>query len=398
MSNELTIIRPENMNEIIQAAPKSYELNRISRDNCVNFGQNILHTIQQQGMNDDLDCQAASFIEKARRTVKAMNERRSPVTKLFDQVRTAFTAIENEIDPAKSGTIGYQLQEFRNQYAAKKRAEEERRLREEMVRRQAEEAARKFRMDVEDDLKQQFQRLVNDAINQITTADNGLTLENYDNTLALLKSTKAYVDKGLPSEWFAKLRTFVRIPTGVNAAEIETEIKQKLHKQFIEQYMAEVGDTLDYTLDRLPSKKANLEKIAKANAEEAARMKAEMEARQKAEAERIEKERAEREAEEKRKAELERKTAEMTSLFDGQAAASTYQPKTKVTKKITLLNPEGIMPVISLWWSKEGCTLSVGELAKMFKKQIAFCEKLANKDEIFIQNESVEYVDEVKAK
>ncbi len=398
MSNELTIIRPENMNEIIQAAPKSYELNRISRDNCVNFGQNILHTIQQQGMNDDLDCQAASFIEKARRTVKAMNERRSAVTKLFDQVRTAFTAIENEIDPAKSGTIGYQLQEFRNQYAAKKRAEEEKRLREEMERRQAEEAARKFRMDVEDDLKQQFQRLVNDAINQITTADNGLTLENYDNTLALLKSTKAYVDKGLPSEWFAKLRTFVRIPTGVNAAEIETEIKQKLHKQFIEQYMAEVGDTLDYTIDRLPSKKANLEKIAKANAEEAARMKAEMEARQKAEAERIEKERAEREAEEKRKAELERKTAEMTSLFDGQAAASTYQPKTKVTKKITLLNPEGIMPVISLWWSKEGCTLSVGELAKMFKKQIAFCEKLANKDEVFIQNESVEYVDEVKAK
>ena len=398
MSNELTIIRPENMNEIIQAAPKSYELNRISRDNCVNFGQNILHTIQQQGMNDDLDRQAASFIEKARRTVKAMNERRSPVTKLFDQVRTAFTAIENEIDPAKSGTIGYQLQEFRNQYAAKKRAEEERRLREEMVRRQAEEAARKFRMDVEDDLKQQFQRLVNDVINQITTADNGLTLENYDNTLALLKSTKAYVDKGLPSEWFAKLRTFVRIPTGVNAAEIETEIKQKLHKQFIEQYMAEVGDTLDYTIDRLPSKKANLEKIAKANAEEAARMKAEMEARQKAEAERIEKERAEREAEEKRKAELERKTAEMTSLFDGQAAASTYQPKTKVTKKITLLNPEGIMPVISLWWSKEGCTLSVGELAKMFKKQIAFCEKLANKDGVFVNDESVEYVDEVKAK
>ena len=398
MSKEITIIRPENMREIMQAAPQSYELNRQSRDNCVNAGQNILNAIQQQGMDDELDKQAAAFIEKARRTVKVMNERRSPVTKLFDQVRAAYTAVENEIDPAKSGTIGYQLQQMRNQYAAKKRAEEEKRLREEMERRRAEEAARKFRTDVEDDLKQQFQRLVNDAINQITTADNGLTLENYDNTLALLKSTKAYVDKGLPSEWFAKLRTFVRIPTGVNAAEIETEIKQKLHKQFIEQYMAEVGDTLDYTLDRLPSKKANLEKIAKANAEEAARMKAEMEARQKAEAERIEKERAEREAEEKRKAELERKTAEMTSLFDGQAAASTYQPKTKVTKKITLLNPEGIMPVISLWWSKEGCTLSVGELAKMFKKQIAFCEKLANKDEIFIQNESVEYVDEVKAK
>lgn len=398
MSNELTIIRPENMNKIMQAAPKSYELNRQSRDNCVNFGQNILHTIQQQGMNDDLDRQAATFIEKARRTVKVMNERRSPVTKLFDQVRTAFTVIENEIDPAKAGTIGYQLQQLRNQYAAKKRAEEEKRLREEMARRQAEEAARKFRIDVEDDFKQQFQRLVNDSINQITKADNELTLENYDDTLARLKSTKNYVDQGLPSEWFDKLHTFVRIPAGVNAAEIETETKQKLHKQFAEQYMAEVGDTLDYTLDRLPSKKTNLEKIAKANAEEAARMKAEMEARQKAEAERIEKERAAREAEEKRKAEMAHKTEEMTSLFNQQATVAGYQPKTKVTKKINLLNPEGIMPILSLWWSKEGCTLTVDELNKMFKKQITFCEKLANKEDIFVNDENVEYVDEVKAK
>lgn len=398
MSNELTIIRPENMNKIMQAAPKSYELNRQSRDNCVNFGQNILHTIQQQGMNDDLDRQAATFIEKARRTVKAMNERRSPVTKLFDQVRTAFTVIENEIDPAKSGTIGYQLQQLRNQYAAKKRAEEEKRQREEMARRQAEEAARKFRMDVEDDFKQQFQRLVNDSINQITKADNELTLENYDDTLARLKSTKDYVDKGLPSKWFENLRTFVRIPSGVNAAEIETETKQKLHKQFIEQYIAEVGDNLDYILDRLPSKKTNLEKMAKANAEEAARIKAEMEARQKAEAERLEQERAAREAEEKRKAEMEHKTEEMTSLFNQQATVAGYQPKTKVTKKINLLNPEGIMPILSLWWSKEGCTLTVEELAKMFKKQITFCEKLANKEDIFVSDENVEYVDEVKAK
>ncbi len=398
MSNEITIIRPENMREIMQAAPQSYELNRQSRDNCVNAGQNILNAIQQQGMDDELDKQAAAFIEKARRTVKVMNERRSPVTKLFDQVRAAYTAVENEIDPAKSGTIGYQLQQMRNQYAAKKRAEEEKRLREEMERRRAEEAARKFRTDVEDDLKQQFQRLVNDVINQITKADNGLTLENYDDTLARLKGMKDYVDKGLPFEWFENLHTFVRIPNGVNAAEIEKETKEKLHKQFIEQYIAEVGDTLDYTLDRLPSKKANLEKMAKADAEEAARIKAEMEARQKAEAERMEQERAAREAEEKRKAEMEHGAAEMKSLFDGQAAVADYQPKTKVTKRINLLNPEGIMPVLSLWWSKEGCTLTVEELAKMFKKQIAFCEKLANKEDIFVSDESVEYVDEVKAK
>lgn len=396
-NNELAIMRPENMKEIVMAAPGSYELNRKSRDNCVSFGQNILTAIQQQGMNDDLDKQAAVFIEKARRTVKVMNERRSPVTKLFDQVRTAFTVIENEIDPSKSGTIGYQIQQLRNQYAAKKRAEEEQARREALARRQAEEAARKFRMDVEDDFKQKFQDLVNSTLNKITEVDNHLTLENYDHSLASLRLIKATAEDRVPA-WIETLHTSRLIPMGVKVADVEKEIKQKLCKQFCDQYLSEVGDTVDYTIDRLPSKRANLERMAQANAEEAARIKAEMEARQRAEAERMEKERAAREAEEKRKAEMERKTAEMTSLFDGQAAASTYQPKTKVTKRISLLNPEGIMPVISLWWSKEGCSLSVEELSKMFKKQIAFCEKLANKDEIFIQNESVEYVEEVKAK
>jgi hypothetical protein len=397
-NNELAIMRPENMKEIMMAAPQSYELNRQSRDNCVNFGQNILHTIQQQGMNDDLDRQAATFIEKARRTVKAMNERRSPVTKLFDQVRTAFTVIENEIDPAKSGTIGYQLQQLRNQYAAKKRAEEEKRQREEMARRQAEEAARKFRMDVEDDFKRKFQDYVNTTLNQITQIDNDVTLENYDVSLLALRNIKAEADKGLSAEWMGGLHTSLRIPLGVKVADVENELKHMLYKQFNDQYVAEVGDTINYTIDRLPSKKANLERMAKANAEEAARIKAEMEARQKAEAERMEKERAAREAEEKRKAEMERGAAEISSLFNAQATMAGYQAKTKVTKKINLLNPEGIMPVIALWWSKEGCTLSVEELSKMFKKQITFCEKLANKEDIFVNDESVEYVDEVKAK
>lgn len=397
-NNELSIIRPENMKEIVMAAPGSYEVNRKSRDNCVSFGQNILTAIQQQGMNDDLDKQAAVFIEKARRTVKVMNERRSPVTKLFDQVRTAFNTIENEIDPSKSGTIGYQLQQLRNQYAAKKRAEEEQRRREALARQQAEETARKFRMDVEDYFKQQFQQLVNASLNKISELDNNLTLDNYDGTLSTLKAMKENVGKGIPSTWMEKLHTTLRIPMGVKAAEVEKEIKEKLAKQFNDQYIAEVGDTLEYTLDRLPSKLANLERIAKANAEEAARIKAEMEARQKAEAERIEKERAAREAEAKAKAEMDKQTAEMTSLFNQQATVSDYQPKTKVTKKIQLLNPEGIMPIISLWWSKEGCTLSVEELAKTFKKQITFCEKLANKDGVFVNDESVEYVDEVKAK
>lgn len=251
---------------------------------------------------------------------------------------------------------------------------------------------------MEDDFKRKFQDYVNTTLNQITQIDNDVTLENYDVSLLALRNIKAEADKGLSAEWMGGLHTSLRIPLGVKVADVENELKHMLYKQFNDQYVAEVGDTINYTIDRLPSKKANLERMAKANAEEAARIKAEMEARQKAEAERMEKERAAREAEEKRKAEMERGAAEISSLFNAQATMAGYQAKTKVTKKINLLNPEGIMPVIALWWSKEGCTLSVEELSKMFKKQITFCEKLANKEDIFVNDESVEYVDEVKAK
>lgn len=399
-NNKELILRPENMKEIVLSAPGSYASNKQSHDNCVNFGQKILDLIEKEGMNDELDKQAASFIEKARRTVKVMNERRSPVTKLFDEVRSAFTTIENEIDPSKAGTIGYRLQQLRNGYIAKKRAEEEKRRSEALARQRAAEAAMKFRVEVEEDLKKQFLAFLNDEIASIGNIDNNISIENYERSLQELKQKQDICAKGLPCGWLENLHTLAPIPSGlsVKPLDIVKEIKQKLEQQFNEQYVTEIGDTLNYVIDRMPSKRANLERIAKADAEESARMKQEMEARQKAEAERMERERAAREAEAKAKAEMCKQAAEMQSLFEQQATVSLYASKAKVTKKINLLNPEGIMPIISMWWSKEGCSMSVDELAKIFKKQITFCEKLANKEGVLINDESVEYVDEVKAK
>ncbi|MBO7234355.1 MAG: hypothetical protein J6V13_05165, partial [Paludibacteraceae bacterium] len=122
MSQELVIVRQENIQTIVSATPQSYQDNKLSREKCIEAGQAILEAIQAQGgMTDELDQQAAQYIEKARKTVKKMNERRSPVTKLFDDIRKEFTVMENAIDPTKADTIPYKLQQFRNQYAAKKR-------------------------------------------------------------------------------------------------------------------------------------------------------------------------------------------------------------------------------------------------------------------------------------
>lgn len=398
MSSELAIIKQENIQTIVSAAPQSYSDNKLSCERCISAGQSILNTITASGgMTDELDKEAALFIEKARKTVKKMNEKRSPVTKLFDDIRREFTVIENAIDPTKADTIPYKLQQYRNQYAAKKRAEEEKRRQEEYKRQQAEQARVKLRQDIEGDFKTQFQTYLNQSINWLTAKDSSVTLENYSTVYSEVKNFSA----SLPADWLQNLHTLIRIPGNVSVDElrqIETDTKERLGKQFTEQYTAEIQDNKDFILDRLPSKKANLERITQTDAADAARAKAEMEERQRKEAQEREAERKRREEEEKQKAEMARQQAEMSGLFAEQASMQNYQPKVKVTQKIELLNPEGIMPILSMWWSKEGCTLSVEELSKLFKKQITFCEKLANKDNVYIENESVQYIDDVKAK
>lgn len=398
MSSELAIIKQENIQTIVSAAPQSYNDNKLSCERCISAGQSILNTITANGgMTDEIDKEAALFIEKARKTVRKMNEKRSPVTKLFDDIRREFTVIENAIDPTKVDTIPYKLQQYRNQYAAKKRAEEEKRRQEEYKRQQAEQARIKLRQDIEGDFKAQFQTYLNQSINWLTTKDNSVTLENYNTVYSEVKNFSV----SLPADWLHNLHTLIRIPANISVDELrqfETDTKERLGKQFTEQYTAEIQDNKDFILDRLPSKKANLERMAQADAAEAARVKAEMEERQRKEAEEREAERKRKEEEEKQKAEMARQQAEMNGLFSEQASMQNYQPKVKVTQKIELLNPEGIMPILLMWWSKEGCTLSVEELSKLFKKQITFCEKLANKDSVYIENESVQYIDDVKAK
>ena len=139
---------------------------------------------------------------------------------------------------------------------------------------------------------------------------------------------------------------------------------------------------------------------------EAERIRREMEERDRAEAARLEAERKEAERKQRDAADLKKQQAEMGSLFDQQAtqamqpAVEGYTPKTSVKKKLVPLAPEAFTEIFSMWWVEEGCKLSIDDLAKMFKKQITFCEKKANDktNPVFIKSELIEYKDDVRAK
>ncbi len=399
-NGEITIFEPQNVGTIAQIAPQAYNENNLSHDRCLQFGQELLNRANTEGMSDALDQEIATFIDRARKTVKKMNVKRSAVTQLFDSIRSAYTTLENEVDPSKKGTIPAQLQDFRNKYAAKKREEFEAEQRRKQMEQAKAMAKSNYAYDVEEEFMRQFNALIVSTCNRIIELDKSLTLENYDIVADGVKNTSDQ----LPAEWYNALRPHVMLPSVLSpdeARSIASEVKQKLQHRFTEQYSFEISTKRDEVLDRLPSKRKELERIAQASAQEAARIKAQIEERERKEAEQREKERAEREAKEKAAAELAAQKQEMDGLFGAaEIQVNQYQPKTSVKKRLNVLNSEGFMQVVGMWWAQLGCTLSVAELEKIFSKQLTYCNKLANDKEhpIFIQSEHIEYVDDVKAK
>lgn len=394
----LTIFEPHNVQTLAELAPKSYRENQLSHTRCLEVGNQLLARLKQEGMSDALDMEIAKFIERAKITVKKMNGKRTPVTQLFDQIRKVYTTMENDVDPSKANSIPNQLQAHRNAFAKKKHEEEERRRREEAARQAKENANVRYRAEVEDDYVKQFNALVNKSINELTDMDKMLTLDNYE---IIYDGIKEYVCE-LPETWCQTVISGAYRPSELTSEEcraIQANVMAGLVNRFKEQFPFEVQSSRDDILDRLPSKKKELERIAKSSAEEAAKIKAQIEEKEREEAARKEAERKEREKQEATAAQLAAKKQEMDGLFGVPVAApSSYQPKTKVKKKVVIETADDIMKVVAFWWSQVGYYMTMEDLCKEFKKQITYANTAANSKDAPIFISDVLYVDDVKAK
>ena len=401
MSTQL-ILQESNIRDVISSAPAAHAANIQSHDRCLAAAQSLLDRIQATGMTDELDQEAASFLAKTKATVKKMNEQRSHVTKLFDTIRGEFTRLESELDD-KGQTLPAQIKAYRDDYARKKFEEAERRRREEQQRQALQMAKESYTADVEAELRQRVSDDIIALYNNFNEKFRSCTLDtigNIENTLR-----HANLDK-LPDDYFKMIVFRTHVPAAFYgypnlAAEIREQVLTAIEPQLREQYTFEVQGNIQSILDLIPSKRAELQRMATLDAE--AKAKAEEQMRQReAEMARQREEQQRRAAEaERMKAETAKQQAQIGGLFDQSAVSMTaYQPKTTVKKRIVVDNPQGFLAVLNMWWMGEGCTLTVEELTKKFKTMLTYCEKMANDktDPQFIDNPYVRYEDEVKAK
>lgn len=392
--NAITILTSENMAAIISEAPTVLQSNQNSSSRCMEFGAGLYEKVCEEGMNDELDSEVANYIERSRKTVKAMNERRSAFTKLFDTIRSEFTSLENKIDPAKGGSIAYSLQALRNQYAKRKHEEEERKRREKLMELERAAARNRLENDIETYMREGVTQEIREACSLMEEKYNGVNHDNCVEVEEYINSQPEKLSDNIVSSLIDKKPENITSEEYTHICEI---VLSRIWDSLSELYESEIRKAKKYFVTLIPDKLKFLS--SKDNDVNASMIKSEQEEIERRQREQREAELKKIEEEQKEILKKNEAKKEMDALFSqSQASVSIDGSKVKVSKKIVLSDAKGILPIISMWWSKEGCNLSVDELTKIFKKQITFCERLANKSDELIMDDSVSYVDNVTAK
>lgn len=382
----------DKVQEIIGQAPAILEENKQRVSRAMDAADTLLKNKEEVGMSDALDGQMAAFVEKGKKTITAINERRKPFTQMVDMVKKEFTTQESNLK-----TKVDEVQQVRNAYATKLMEEQRERERIAAERLAKEQEAIALRQQAETKLSNAFNEHLREAKGLLLDKFNGATLQSLPEVALDIAEFNAV----LTTETY---RTFT--PTLAAQYHGQPEIGEILRAAMNalwpghrDQYASEVTAYKQELRDKKESKRAELEAIEKAGAEEAARLQVEKEAREKAERERIERET--REAQEKAEAEaaVQASAATASAMVDTVAEVATAKPEAKEGYEIVLKNVAANLLIAQLWFEHEGKSLSQDKINKVtFDRMRKFCEAHALKTGETIVSPLVEYKPIYKAK
>ena len=395
------LIKIDEVKNILSSFPDIIGRNTSSVKKCNEAGQTLLDTIEGEGMNEAIDQAAADYLKKVSVTIKNMDERRKPITQIFDRVRSFFTSQEKEIDPKDSTTIPGKLVAKRNEYAKFKYEEEQKRKKEAEQRARIETEKANYQQTIENSLLSYFNQYLSSKVSELQGIFSNLTHENFDREVIGITVFQTDYPKSHFDKFSADSATYYI--SQETKKEIRRNILEGKYEQYAQQYKAKLLNVKQDLTDRIPSKRkelAELELLRLANAEAAAKAEEVRKQREAAETAKQMEEIKKAEEAAKQEAAMKAQQSSIGSLFAG-AAASIAPPPTnaKVKEKIIVLHQQGYLEVFQMWWINEGQTLPVEELEKIFKKMITYSEKQANsKEQKHIESQFISYEADVKAK
>jgi peptidoglycan hydrolase CwlO-like protein len=396
---ESTALQVSQLQELATNTNNILQQNSLSIENAKKAGAVLVEKIKQSGMSEPIDKECNDFLVKCNRTRELINERRKPVTQLFDQVKTYFTNLESQID--SKGELYLTIQGYRDGFARQK-AEE--------TRKKDEEAKKKLAADkekaditakIETGLYSWFNSYLSESISKLQSLFNSVTLKNYfDNAQDIAGFSEEY-----PREHFDKFDSSVMAVyiTKEDYQALVIKIEAGKYEQYCQEFQERIHEVKQDLLEKLPSKKAELDAIEKArkakDADLAKKLKAEKEQREKEEAERLAREAAQREKSAQDEADRKKDEAKMDSVFQATEEMTGTESKAQVRKSwiIEVTHPAAYVQIFQLWFEREGRTMHKDKLEKVtLGRMKKFCESLASKDER-IDSKYISYIEDFKA-
>lgn len=403
MTQDLVVNIINNSLDVIKNGGDILSANQIRKDKALTVGENILQQIADSGMTADVDTRANNFLANCRKAKEEMNESRKPVTQILDAIKTEFTSVENSLDVTKVGTIPYQLQQHRNEHVKKVKAEEYKK------RKDAEDLANrnKEKVQLKALLETQLSDYLNDCLlakkTSINNAFNNITLETYEAKSKGLQNMLIEFPIGLLAEFKPSIRAVFL--TAEDARLITDEVygayrANEKTSEFALKFISEITALKNSLVDRLPSKKSELDTMAKANADQKAQLEKEAAERKAAEEKKMREDAEASKSAAAQSIELNKVAEETQVMFDKEAALVTDAPAPDARSgyNIEVKHAIGYTQIFQLWFEKEGKNLPIDKMGNTKLDQMkAWCEKLVHKTNEKIESAHLEYSEVLKA-
>lgn len=395
MATEL--IKIDEVKSILSSFPDIIGKNSISVKKCNQAGQALLDTIEGEGMNEIIDQSAADYLKKVSITIKNMDDRRKPITQIFDKVRSFFTSQEKEIDPKDPSSIPGKLVAKRNV----KYEQEQKRQKEAEQRARIETEKANYKQAIENSLLSYFNSYLSAKITELQNIFSGLIFESFDREVIGITVFQTDYPKAHFDKFSAESATYYI--TQEAKKEIRQSVLMGKYDSYAQMYKNLLSNAKQDLMDRLPSKRkelSELEQLRLADSEKAAQAEYERKQREALEAAKRMEEIKRHEEEAKQATAMKAQQESIGSLFDSSAASIAPPPtNAKVKEKIVVIHQQGYLEIFQMWWINEGQSLPLDELEKSLKKMVTYCEKQANsKDQKHIESKFIRYEADVKAK
>jgi hypothetical protein len=384
------------------------------------------------------DVRANKFLANCGAASVEMKSARSAITQLMDMLREMYTKEENTLDPKKGEKIMV-IQASRNNYAKLALAESERKKKEAADKAAKEKEEVEIRTSITATISQKLIDNLADKKLKMSQSFNNITLENFAEKSVNLRS----LDPVFPTTFIGEIRNQIsfrwfRHSEAELAAISNAEFEVYDFDGFQKKYVTELVEFKQSLIDRLPSKKAELdeakrvadkleqdrkeelerqqvaekkrqEAILKANEEERDRLQKQAEIDREKDAQKIKylEENAEIERLGNLRIQEQRQKDELTKIGDqaqadklkseqdadlkrtaGSAMAlfnevtdisnSATPPEVRTGIEISVSHVTGWVELFQYWFTQQGITMALSDVEKMtFAKLKGFAEKAA---------------------